>query len=150
MASGTDQRAFLPGGLKAQRIELAGDTVLIHGQAADGAAACPRCGEISLRIYSHYQRCLADLPAHGQQVRLVLNARRFRCRSPLCRTRIFVERLSQGLFNHTRGGPGAFKTWSAILISPWAGVPLRPWAHDCSCRSARTAWLCDCGRRLNL
>ncbi len=93
MASGLDRRAFLPGGLKAERIELVGDTVLIHTRAAGRGTACPRCGEISRHVHSHYQRGLADLPAHGRQVRLVLNARRFRCRSPLCRTRIFVERF---------------------------------------------------------
>jgi len=93
MISGMDRRAFLPGGLKAERVELVGDTVLIHTRAAGGAAACPRCSEISRRVHSHYQRRLADLPAHGRQVRLILNARRFRYRSRLCRTRIFVERF---------------------------------------------------------
>lgn len=94
MASGMDRRAFLPGGLKAERIELVGDTVLIHTRAKGGSAACPGCGEISRHIHSRYQRQLADLPAHGRQVRLVLNARRFRCRAAPCQTRIFVERFS--------------------------------------------------------
>jgi transposase len=97
MAFETERRAFLPGGLKADRFELVGDTVLIHTQAASGPGACPRCGEISRCVHSHYQRCLADLPAHGRQVRLVLNARRFRCRSPRCSTRIFVERFSPAI-----------------------------------------------------
>jgi hypothetical protein len=56
MASGMDRRACLPGGLKAERIELVGDTVLIHTRAKGESAACPGCGEISRNIHSHYQR----------------------------------------------------------------------------------------------
>ncbi|TFL15983.1 transposase family protein, partial [Jannaschia formosa] len=97
MVSGVDLRALLPGGLKAERIELVGDTVLIHPQAAGEAAVCPRCGEISRRVHSRYRRRLADLPAHGRQVRLILSARRFRCPTSLCRTRIFAERFSPAI-----------------------------------------------------
>ncbi|WP_353744370.1 transposase family protein [Roseovarius sp.] len=75
-----DRRAFLPGGLK---VELVDDRVLIHARPPGGAAACPRCGEISRRVQSHYERRLADLPAHGRQVRLVLSTRRFRCNRPV-------------------------------------------------------------------
>nr|WP_157136398.1 transposase family protein [Sagittula stellata] len=92
-----DRRALLPGGLKADRVELVDDRVQIHVRPVGGTAACPRCGEISRRVHSHYQRRLADLPAHGRQVRLVLSARRFRCWSPLCRTRIFAERFSPAI-----------------------------------------------------
>lgn len=94
MASEMDRRAFLPGGLK---VELVDDRVLIHARPPGGAAACPRCGEISRRVQSHYERRLADLPAHGRQVRLVLSTRRFRCRSISCRTRVFAERFSTAI-----------------------------------------------------
>ncbi len=73
MASGMDRRAFLPGGLKADRVELVDDRVLIHARPVGEAAACPKCGEISRRVHSHYQRRLADLPAHGRQVSIVLD-----------------------------------------------------------------------------
>ncbi len=56
MALGMDRRAFLPGGLKAERVELVDDRVLIH----------------------------------------------------------------------TRGGPGAFRTWSVISVLSWVGGQLRP------------------------
>lgn len=92
-----DRRAFLPRGLKAERVELVDDRVLIHTRTVGGAATCPRCGEISGRVHSRYQRCLADLPDHGQQVRLILSARLVRCGSPLCRTRIFAERFSPAI-----------------------------------------------------
>lgn len=77
MASGKDRRAFLPGGLKAERVELVNDRVLIHAQPVSGAAACPRCGEISRRVNGRYERRLGDSPAQGRQVRLVLTAGAF-------------------------------------------------------------------------
>ncbi|MGR3376573.1 transposase family protein [Salipiger abyssi] len=67
--------------------------MLIHARPVGGAAACPGCGEFSRRFHSHYQRRLADLPAHGRQVSIVLSARRIRRRSISCRTRILAERF---------------------------------------------------------
>lgn len=64
MVSGMDRRVFLPGGLKAERVELVDDRALIHARPAGGAAACPRYGEISGHVHSHYERRLADLSAH--------------------------------------------------------------------------------------
>jgi hypothetical protein len=97
MASGTELRAFLPGGLEAERVELVDGRVLIHARPVGRAAACPRCGEMSRRVHSHYRRRLTDLPAHGRQVSIVLSARRFRCRSVSCRARIFAERLTPAI-----------------------------------------------------
>jgi transposase len=95
--AGMGGRAFLPGGVRAERITVLEGGVLIHTQAPGKAAACPRCGMQSRHVHSHYRRRLADLPAHGRQVGLVLKARRFRCRSSSCRTRIFAERFSPGI-----------------------------------------------------
>lgn len=44
-----DRRAFLSGGLKAERIEFVGTTVLIYSRAMSGSAACPRCGGFQRR-----------------------------------------------------------------------------------------------------
>lgn len=54
-------------------VELVDDRVLIHARAAGVAAVCPLCGEISRRFNGNLQRRLADLRAHGWQVRLVLS-----------------------------------------------------------------------------
>ena len=89
-----ERRGILPKGLKTVRVELAGNRVLVHACARSAAAACPRCGQLSRRIHSCYRRHLADLPAHGREVRIVLTVRRFRCRTRRCRTEIFAERLS--------------------------------------------------------
>lgn len=57
------------------------------------AAACPRCHQLSMRVHSHYQRTVADLPWAGRTVRLLLHVRKFFCRTPTCAQRIFTERL---------------------------------------------------------
>ena len=57
------------------------------------AAACPQCGRPSRQVHSRYRRRLADLPAHGREVRILLTVRRFRCRTKHCRAEIFAERF---------------------------------------------------------
>ena len=94
MASWFARRDFLPAGLKADRIELVGDRIRIQSSAAETSAACPRCGALSRHVHSRYRRLLADLPAHGRAVELVLWVRRFRCRAARCPTRTFAERFS--------------------------------------------------------
>ena len=93
MVSGMGRRALLPWELKAERIGLVRNSRLFHTQLVPEAALCPRCGEVSWHVRGQYRRCFANLPEHGPQVRLVLHARRFRCRSPQCRTWIIVQRF---------------------------------------------------------
>ena len=75
-------------------------------------SACPSCGLISQRIYSLYDRRLADLPMAGRRVVLVLQARRFRCDAVQCTRRIFTERFDESI--------------------------LKPWARRTACRFLRS------------
>jgi transposase len=54
---------------------------------------CPLCAIPARRIHSHYERTLADLPWAHYRVRLRLRVRKWFCRNPHCRRRIFTERL---------------------------------------------------------
>ncbi|WP_425411592.1 transposase family protein [Niveispirillum irakense] len=54
---------------------------------------CPGCGTGSGRIHSRYHRRLADLPATGRPVGIVLLASRFFCDAVLCGRRVFTERF---------------------------------------------------------
>lgn len=54
---------------------------------------CPDCGAVSDSVHSRYVRKLSDLPASGRRVRLLVEARRFRCRAPSCARRVFAERF---------------------------------------------------------
>lgn len=94
MASWFSRKHFLPAGLKAEQVELAGNTILVHSRSAKAAAACPRCGTVSNNVHSKYRRRPADLPAHGRKVELILLVRRFRCRAMHCQTGVFAERFS--------------------------------------------------------
>ena len=54
---------------------------------------CPACGAVCDRVHSQYRRTLADLPAAGRRIVLVLRVRRFFCDDLTCRQRIFGERF---------------------------------------------------------
>lgn len=54
---------------------------------------CPLCTIPAQRIHSHYARTLADLPWAQYRVRVQLCVRKWFCRNPHCRRRIFAERL---------------------------------------------------------
>jgi transposase len=90
-------RSLLPDGLIVDRIEEVGDTVIAVARSLSPTSPCPVCGQASSQIHSRYQRCLSDLPAHGRQVRIQLQVRRFRCRGADCPRRIFAERLDAGI-----------------------------------------------------
>lgn len=93
MTSWFSRRGFLPAGLRAEQVELIGNTIRVHSRSAQTAAACPQCGTISRHVHSRYRRRPADLPAHGRAVELVLLVRRFRCRAMHCHAKIFAERF---------------------------------------------------------
>ncbi len=55
---------------------------------------CPVCQFSTHRIHSHYERTLSDLPWADYSIILQLYVRKFFCINPLCKRRIFTERLS--------------------------------------------------------
>ena len=97
MASDVERRGLLPKGLKTEQVELTAESVVVVARSASIAAACPQCGRPSRQVHSRYRRRLADLPAHGREVRILLTVRRFRCRTKHCRTEIFAERFPPGV-----------------------------------------------------
>jgi len=56
---------------------------------------CPHCGRYTHRVHSRYHRTLRDLPCAGRALVAHLQVRRFRCNSPLCKTKLFCERLGE-------------------------------------------------------
>lgn len=84
---------LVPSGLIVERVEVGAVAITLTVRRVSLESACPFCGRISRRIHSRYWRSLADLPSHGQLVRLRLAVHRFRCIDQYCRRRIFAERL---------------------------------------------------------
>jgi zinc-finger of transposase IS204/IS1001/IS1096/IS1165 len=69
-----------------------GDFVIaIRGAAT--VCRCPMCSGICSRVHSQYRRRLADLPAAGVRIALILRMRRFFCDDLACERRIFAERF---------------------------------------------------------
>jgi hypothetical protein len=86
---------FFPGvpGVRVDRVWREEQVCHITATTTRCAAQCPRCHRRSKRVHSHYERRIADLPCGGSRVVIHLQTRRFVCRVPWCRRRIFTERL---------------------------------------------------------
>lgn len=89
--------ALLPDGLIVERIEHRVDSIVAFARSASPTSSCPACGRASAQIHSWYPRTLGDLPAHGRQVQIRLQVRRFRCLGETCPRRIFAERLDANI-----------------------------------------------------
>ena len=81
--------------LQCDGIHEDGSVVTIMVASYGLTAVCPKCGQVSRRVHSHYQRHLQELPWQGSQVRLHWHSRRFFCDRVGCPQRIFTERLSE-------------------------------------------------------
>lgn len=88
-----DMRNLLPAGLVVDDVSTNDGAIQVLARSTGASASCPCCGARSRHVHSHYRRHLADLPAHGLEVGLVVDVRRFRCCSPRCHRSIFSERL---------------------------------------------------------
>jgi len=88
-------KLFFPqvSGVRVERVWWERDALHLLVTTTRKRACCPVCGRRSRRVQSHYQRTLADVPCCGAIVTLHVQARRYWCRVPWCRRRIFCERL---------------------------------------------------------
>ena len=68
-----------------------GFVIAIRGSAS--VCRWPICGCVCGRVHSQYRRRLADLPATGVRIALILQTRRFFCDAAACTRRIFAERF---------------------------------------------------------
>lgn len=97
MATYSSRWGFLPASLKADLVELIGNTIRTHSRAAKAATVFPRCGKVSSHVHSRYHRRHTDLPAHGRKVELVLLVCRFRCYALRFPAKNFAERIPSEL-----------------------------------------------------
>lgn len=74
-------------------VDEATKTITATAQTTSPEARCPVCQQSAHRVQSHYVRTLADLPCSGQQVRWLVQVRRFWCENAACQRKIFTERL---------------------------------------------------------
>lgn len=106
-----------PATLRCRQIQIESDAVTITVESLAPEGLCPLCGRPSSREHSRYTRRLGDLPWQGRSVRLLLLARKFFCRSPTCRRRIFAERLPSVAAAYARSTTRLADTLSAIAFA---------------------------------
>jgi transposase len=85
-----------------EQVQIGPNQIVITLTPEAEFGCCPVCGQRSGRVHGHYRRTLADLPAHGQVVRLVLCLRRFFCDHPDCPRQTFAEPLAGIAARHAR------------------------------------------------
>ncbi|MET9079864.1 ISL3 family transposase [Streptomyces sp. NPDC004232] len=89
-------------GVEVEEVVLGDAEVRLAVRSTVGSAACPGCGWRSSRVHCYYQRCLADRPVAGRQVRLDLRARRLVCGNDSCGRRTFAEQIPDLTRRHAR------------------------------------------------
>ena len=103
-------------GLRVERVEDAGDAVVIRACCRAAQARCPACGAVSSRVHGGYARVVADGAAGGRPVLVVLSVRRFRCPDPSCPKVTFAEQAE--------GVSARYRRRSVPLLGMLAGFGL--------------------------
>src|SRR5260370_931909 len=85
----------LPQGLEITSINETKEEVVVRVTSQRASSCCPVCGVSSSAIHSYYRRKPQNLPCAGRPIRLLLTVKKFFCRQPECRRKIFVERLPE-------------------------------------------------------
>jgi hypothetical protein len=87
--------------LSVETIRNTDGTIAIGACATGQTATRPVCSSCYCHVHSQFDRTLRDLPWQDTRVRIHLRTRRFYCRRPDCRRKIFTER-----FAHLTGAYG--------------------------------------------
>src|SRR5205823_12370643 len=80
-------------GMEIDQIQITETGLKVSVISTHPQSCCPLCSQPSSHIHSHYHRTLKDAPCVGRQLQLLLTARKFSCRNPLCSRKVFTERL---------------------------------------------------------
>jgi transposase len=92
-------------GVNVERVDCHSELVRVQVRSRLPGGVCSRCGAVSVRVHSRYDRTLADAPISGRRVSISLRARRFLCLTPDCPARTFAERVEGLTTRHARRTP---------------------------------------------
>jgi transposase len=116
-------------------VERDGSLVLVV-EPTRVAVPCPRCGELSRRQHSRYDRHPLDLPWRGKTVRMRVHSRRWFCDAPTCPRKIFAERFDGELARYARRTSGTTELLTTFALQAGGeggarlarkiGVPISP------------------------
>ena len=76
-----------------ERYELHGNEMTIYVRSIRKVANCPYCGDSSEQVHSRKERTLKDLPIQGKKVKLLLEQKKYFCKSEGCYIKTFAERF---------------------------------------------------------
>ena len=104
-------------GVSVEAAEIAGGRVRIWARASGEGAGCPRCGQVSVRVHSGYERRLADMPVGGQPVTIRVAVRRFFCGNPGCAAVTFAEQIGGLTSRRARRTPVLERALTVIALA---------------------------------
>lgn len=104
-------------GVVVERVEQSYGLVHISVSARSADGKCTRCGTVSARVHSRYERRLDDAPAGGQQVMIRLAVRRFFCSSAQCPAQTFAEQIEGLTSAYARRTPLLRRMLEAIALA---------------------------------
>ena len=90
---GFDVAELVPRGFVVESATKDDGGLVIGIRVAASVCRCPMCGGVCGRVHSQYRRRLADLPAAGVRIVLILRTCRFFCDIAACERRILAERF---------------------------------------------------------
>lgn len=86
---------IVPANLKLNQTRLVCQSpgLVIMAVSSRKRSFCPCCHKSSRSIHSRYERTLSDLPVSGKEVKVIIESRKFFCKSGKCKRKIFTERF---------------------------------------------------------
>jgi transposase len=103
--------------LAVERVEQSYGLVHLWVSARSAEGTCARCGAVSSRVHSRYERRLDDAPAGGQRVMIRLAVRRFFCSSAWCPAQTFAEQIDGLTSAYARRTPLLRRMLEAIALA---------------------------------
>jgi transposase len=87
--------------LEIDKVEDAGDGIVVRARTPLVAVTCPDCGVPTSRVHGVHERTAADMPVDARRVRVVVQVRRLVCPTFGCR-RTFREQVPGVLQRYQR------------------------------------------------
>ena len=78
------------------------DVIVVRAGTAGGSLACPRCGALTGQVHGYCERTVADVPADGRPVVVLVRVRRMRCPALGCPVQTFREQVPGVLERYQR------------------------------------------------
>lgn len=102
-----------------ERVQDAGEEIVVRARTSDDLVACPDCGLGSARVHSYHQRTVADLPLDGRPVTVHVRVRRLLCLTADCRT-TFREQVP-GVLERYQRRTARLRTYVWSVVRELAG-----------------------------